>query len=175
MIIIFIDIKNYHHYYILGPKGKGFEFSKLKSGFTSLLQKISPLVTISLVLLKIAVTMYGIPLPLPGVVNFSKEDSLSYLSDTLSSFSIQYMLLKDVEESIKSGIAEDDITSKMGLTRQIQREAYDALLVFLSKPEYIPNKLGLIKCTTPSGITQWIKDDDKVIESFYKNDGNRKL
>ena len=36
------------------------------------------------------------------------------------------------------------------------------------------NKLGLVKCTSPSGITQWIKDDDKVIESFYNNDGKRK-
>ena len=35
------------------------------------------------------------------------------------------------------------------------------------------NKLGLVKCTSLSGITQWIKDDDKVIESFYNNDGSR--
>ena len=119
--------------------------------------------------------MYGIPLPLPGIVNFSKEDSIAYLSDTLNTVSPEYMLIKDIEESIQGGLANnDDITSKMGLTRQTQREAYDALLVFLAKPEYVPNKLGLVKCTSPSGITQWIKDDDKVIESFYNNDGKRK-
>ena len=107
-----------------------------------MLQKISPLVTVSLVLLKIAVTMYGIPLPLPGIVNFSKEDSIAYLSDTLNTISPEYMLIKDIEESIQSGLANnDDITSKMGLTRQTQREAYDALSVFLAKPEYVPNKV----------------------------------
>ena len=38
----------------------------------------------------------------------------------------------------------------------------------------LSNKLGLVKCTSASGITQWIKDDVKVIESFNKNDGKRK-
>ena len=86
--------------------------------------------------------MYGIPLPLPGIVNFSKEDSIAYLSDTLNTISPEYMLIKDIEESIQNGLANnDDITSKMGLTRQSQREAYDALSVFLAKPEYTPNKV----------------------------------
>ena len=86
--------------------------------------------------------MYGIPLPLPGIVNFSKEDSIAYLSDTLNTISPEYMLIKDIEESIHNGLTNnDDITSKMGLTRQTQREAYDALSVFLAKPEYVPNKV----------------------------------
>ena len=156
-----------------GPDGNGYEFTKLKPGMALFLEKVSPLVTLSLIVLKTAVTMYGIPLPLPNLVNFSKEDSLSYLSDTMKSLSDQYLpILSQVEESISRGLASnEDLTNQMHLNTQRHRDAHDALQSFFAS--YHPPKYGLRKCTSPSGITMWIKDDDKVIESFHKNDGKR--
>ena len=158
-----------------GPDGNGYEFTKLKPGMASFLEKVSPLVTLSLFVLKTAVTMYGIPLPLPNLVNFIKEDSLSYLSDTMKSLSDQYLpILSQVEESISRGLASnEDITKKMNLNTQCPRDAHDALQSFFSP--YHPPNYGLRKCTSPSGITMWIKDDDKVEESFHKNDGKRMI
>ena len=160
-----------------GPDGNGYEFSKLKPGMASFLEKVSPLVTLSLIVLKAAVTMYGIPLPLPNLVNFSKEDSLAYLSDTMKSLSDQYQclpILSQLEESINRGLSlNEDITNQMNLSTQRHRDAHDALQSFFSP--YHPPNYGLRKCISPSGITMWIKDDDKVEESFHKNDGKRMI
>ena len=160
-----------------GPDGSGYEFSKLKPGMASFLEKVSPLVTLSLIVLKTAVTMYGIPLPLPNLVNFSKEDSLAYLSDTMKSLSDQYQclpILSQLEESINRGLSlNEDITNQMNLSTQRHRDAHDALQSFFSS--YHPPNYGLRKCTSPSGITMWIKDDDNVEESFHKNDGKRMI
>jgi len=156
-----------------GPDGNGYEFNKLKPGVSSFLEKVSPLVTLSLMVLKAAVTMYGIPLPLPNLVNFTKEDSLAYLSDTMNSLSEQYLpIISQLDESISNGLdTNDDITNKMNITTQCHRDAHDALQEFFSS--YQPPKYGLRKCTSPSGITMWIKDDSKVEESFLRNDGKR--
>jgi len=117
--------------------------------------------------LKAAVTMYGIPLPLPNLVNFTKEDSLAYLIDIINSLSE-----RQLDESISNGLdTNDDITNKMNITTQCHRDAHDALQVFFSS--YQPPNYGLRKCTSPSGTTMWIKDDNKVVESFLRNDGKR--
>ena len=162
---------------ICGPNGDGFVFKKVKDGISSFLKKVSPIIKVSLVLLKVAVSLYGIPLPLPNLNNIGIDASNAYLNDSIHTFCNEYSdnvpnLLDELESSIMNGLKNsDDIMSKLIMNTQSQREAYEAIISFLD--DYKPLKLGLVKRTSQSGITQWIKDDVNVIKSFDSNDGRR--
>ena len=67
----------------------------------------------------------------------------------------------------------EDITGKLNLTSEAQREAYEAMVAFFARPENKPNKFGLVKVTSPGGVTAWVKDDAGVVGSFVKSDGKR--
>lgn len=104
-----------------GPEGDGFVFTKVKDGINSFLKKVSPLITISLTLLKIAVSMYGVPLPLPDLSNLGIEASNAYLNDAISTFSTEFSdnvstLLDDLDSSIKNNLDDsDDVIRKLQL------------------------------------------------------------
>ena len=144
-----------------GPDGNGYEFTKMKPGIASFLEKVSPLITLSLMILKVAVTMYGIPLPLPNLVNFTKDDTIAYLNDTMSSLGEQYqpIINQVVEQSISNGAGlgltddndNDDISKQISLSYQCHHDAYDALVSFFSS--YHPPNYGLRKCTSSTGVT----------------------
>ena len=167
-----------------GPDGNGYEFTKMKPGIASFLEKVSPLITLSLMILKVAVTMYGIPLPLPNVINFTKDDTIAYLNDTMSSLGQQYQPIISNGLGLGLGLTNnnndnndsndndnDDISNQMNISYQCHRDAYDALVSFFSS--YHPPNYGLRKCTSSTGVTMWIKDDDNVEETFQNNNGKR--
>ena len=102
-----------------GPEGDGFIFTKLKEGISSFLKKVSPLITVSLTLLKIAVSMYGIPLPLPDLSNLGIEASNAYLDDAINTFSTEFSdnassLLDDIDSTIQNNLNNsDDVMRKL--------------------------------------------------------------
>jgi hypothetical protein len=161
-----------------GPEGEGFEFKKLKDSISSFLKKVGPLIRISLIVLKVAVSMYGVPLPLPNLSHLGVDASKEYLNDAINTFCDESApnILDDIEKSIENGLQNsDDIMTKLNLSTECQREAYESILNFLEDQQYPkPWKLGLVMETSQSGITQWIKDDPNVIRSFHDNNGMRK-
>ena len=157
-----------------GPQGEGFVFSKFKDGIGLFLKKVSPLITVSLVLLKIAVTMYGIPLPLPNLSNLGIDASNAYLDDAINTCCTSPTLLADLSALENKLNSSDDVMRKLHISTQAHREAYEAMITFLENKDYKPLKLGLVKATSASGITQWIADNPNVIKSFHDNDGRRK-
>ena len=130
---------------------------------------MAPILMVGLTMLKIAVTLYGIPLPIPDLSSLSKGDITSMLNDTMLQLDVS-----GADKSIKAIASSEnpiDVIHQAMVTTEQQREAYESLLQFLNKAEYMPHKFGLVKETTKSGITKWIKDDQAVIKSFHDHDG----
>jgi hypothetical protein len=157
---------------LCGPDGEGFEFKQLKKYYADKFKKMAPVLMVGLIMLKIAASVYGIPIPLPDLKSLTAEETTKMLNDTISDLDVH-----DVDARIKALASSNnplDVVNQVSLTTEQQREGYEALLEFLDKPEYRPHKFGLIKVTCEkSGITKWIKDDPAVIESFKDNEGRR--
>jgi hypothetical protein len=154
-----------------GPKGEGFEFKQLKESYADTFKKMAPVLMVGLIMLKLAVTMYGIPIPLPDMASMTKADSTKMLNSMMKSLDVTDMDSKI--QAIASSANPLDVINQANITTNQQREAYTALLQFLDKPEYKPHKFGVVKVTSKSGITKWIKDDPAVITSFHECDGQR--
>ncbi len=153
-----------------GPNGEGFEFKQLKTKYASIFQKLAPVLMIGLVMLKIAVTVYGIPIPLPDLKDLSQEVATKLLNEIITDLDVH-----DVDTNIQE-IARSpnplQMIDQVAVTTEQQREAYESLMQFLDKQEYKPHKFGLVKVTCEkSGITKWIKNDPLVIKSFRDNEG----
>ena len=152
-----------------GPIGEGFEFKQLKTAYANAFKKMAPILMVGLTMLKIAVTLYGIPIPLPDLSSLSNGDIKSMLNDTMLQLDVN-----EADASIKAIASSEnplDVINQAMVTTEQQREAYQFLLQFLNKNEYMPHKFGLVKETTKSGITKWIKNDQAVIKSFHDHDG----
>ena len=154
-----------------GPKGEGFEFKQLKEAYANKFKKMAPILMVGLIMLKIAVSVYGIPIPLPDMASLTKADATTMLNSMMKNLDVY-----DTNTKIQA-IAKSknplDVINQATLTTEQQREAYESLIQFLDKPEYKPHKFGVVKVTSRSGITKWIKDDPTVIASFHECDGQR--
>ena len=62
-----------------GPVGEGFEFKHLKKAYADAFKKMAPVLMVDLTTLKIAVTLYGIPIPIPDLSSLSDGDITSML------------------------------------------------------------------------------------------------
>ena len=152
-----------------GPSGEGFEFKQLKKAYADAFKKMAPILMVGLTMLKIAATVYGIPIPIPDLSSLSNGDITSMLNDTILQLDVS-----GADKSIKAIASSKnplDVIDQAMVTTEQQREAYESLLHFLNKAEYMPHKFGLVKETTKSGITKWIKNDQAVITSFHDHDG----
>ncbi len=154
-----------------GPKGEGFEFKQLKEAYADKFKKMAPVLMVGLIILKIAVSVYGIPIPLPDMATLTKADATIMLNSMMKSLDVHDMDTKI--QAIAKSKNPLDVINQATITTEQQREAYESLVQFLDKPEYKPHKFGLVKVTSKSGITKWIKDDPAVIASFHECDGQR--
>ena len=129
---------------------------------------IAPVLMIGLVMLKIAVSVYGIPLPLPELKDLSTDAAIKVINDTIIDLDVDDTNTK-IQEIARSSDPRQ-IIGQYSITTEQQREAYESLQQFLDKDEYKPHKFGLVKVTCEkSGVTKWIKEDQ--IESFLSNEG----
>jgi len=156
-----------------GPDGKGFEFKQLKKYYADKFRQMAPVLKVGLIMLKIAVTMYGIPIPLPDLSGLSNLDLKGMLNDMILDLDVGEVPDESLQAIARSENPLEVIDQAMISTEQ-QREGYHSLLQFLDKDEYKPHKFGLVKATSKSGITKWIKDDVAVIKSFHDNDGRQR-
>jgi hypothetical protein len=153
-----------------GPKGEGFEFKHLKKYYADKFKKMAPVLMVGLIMLKVAVSVYGIPIPLPNLSSLSAADTTKMLNETIIDLDVH-----DVDAKIQAIARSIDplaVIDQVTFTTEQQREAYESLLQFLDKPEYRPHKFGLVKVTCEkNGITKWIKNEPAVISSFHDNEG----
>jgi hypothetical protein len=162
-----------------GPKGEGFPFKQTKEYFAAAIKKMAPVLTVGLLMVKVAATMYGIPLPLPNISQLSNgiDATNHFVNDALIALNedvgVSAGTIDALVNKIKDAKASSctDIMKELNMTTEQQRIAYEAMQTFFEKPEYKPAKYGLVKRTSRSGITKWIKDDPAVIQSFLDNDG----
>ena len=117
--------------------------------------------------------MYGIPKPLPDLSGLSNLDLKGMLNDMILDLDVGEVPDESLQAIARSENPLEVIDQAMISTEQ-QREGYHSLLQFLDKDEYKPHKFGLVKATSKSGITKWIKNDVAVIKSFHDNDGRQR-
>ena len=163
-----------------GPEGRGFHFKRLKSSYRSRLQKIAPIITFGLVVATIVVTIYGIPVPLPGVVDVHNTISKD---ETQSASVIKSMLIDLGKKDVINRIHElgkqdphlkDQINQIIGGLDQLsedQHKLWQDELKELSRNNSLfgldtdhPN-YGLVQVTNRSGLTKWI---NPVVKDEFK-------
>ena len=90
-----------------GPTGEGFEFKQLKKAYADAFKKMAPILMVGLTMLKIAVTLYGIPIPLPDLSSLSKGDITSMLNDMM----LLHLDVNEVDASIQAIASRTHLTS----------------------------------------------------------------
>jgi hypothetical protein len=166
--------------------GHAYEFKKYKKWVS----KVLPILQISLVMLKIAASVYGIPLPIP--TNFKEyltDNDLQSCFDVASTKMQDFIDKKVVEiNTVKDKINKNEklineinpiVTQTIG---NISEENFWSLRKLLCSIEnknenlissWEPKQTGLKKTVSKKdGSIAWIQNDAKVIQKFHEDGKN---
>jgi hypothetical protein len=172
------------------PSPSSYVISNLKGW----LVKLAPILHISLCVLKVALTAYGIPFPIPHLIGSALspfEASLRFLDDTASVLS-EYLEEKG-NEAVQDAIGDiDDSLSALAkanpsdtvirrYSRRLQEATHAAefhrLLFSLEKvngetyaQDWLPNQTGLIREVAKDGSSAWVSPEGK---EKFRREGQR--
>lgn len=169
------------------PSPSSYVISSLKGW----LVKLAPILHISLCVLKVALTAYGIPFPVPHLIGSALspfEASLHFLDETASVLS-DYLVEKgneavqdaidDIDESL-SALAQASPANNVirrhskRLQEATQAEEFHRLLFSLEKAngetyaqDWLPNQTGLIRSVSAKdGSSAWVSPEG--MEKFQR-------
>ena len=153
-----------------GAKKKGYKVSVTKEW----VKKASPYLHVGMMMLCISLASIGIPVGLSDIqLTNDKEEQSLYLE---SAFDI----LKSEGENLHKSIDElkDDKNKKHNVLSEMlkgekSREAYSFMKRFLEEEDPYMQYTGLVKCTSKSGKTAWVKDEEAVKISYQEMDGDK--
>jgi hypothetical protein len=158
-----------------GPQGKGFHFKRLKVFYRSKLKKMAPVFMTGLVMAKIVVSVWGIPIPLPGLsevqnalgngdnnsenlinnmmIDLGMRDSINKIDKLNEKDPELISKINDIIEEINA-LSEDQLDVWHNELSRIVRSSNSFCGPILDENDQ--RNYGLIKITNISGHTKWI-------------------
>jgi hypothetical protein len=156
-----------------GPEGRGYKFTVLREWVA----KAAPVLKACLIILKIAMTAAGLPLPIPGLTELLTSDALGASVDYVDS---ALTIFNDNVVEAPSADAEsiEGCLKKLQTDSEGSRAAYESIFSLLNGKECNDPTLkycGLtLEIASRSGISSWVKDDPAVRASFHQMQGQRR-
>ncbi len=158
-----------------GPEGRGFHFKRLKVFYRSKLKKMAPVFMTGLVMAKIVVSVWGIPIPLPGLgevqnalcrgnnnsanlinnmmIELGMRDSMNKIEKLNEKDPELSRKINDIIEEINA-LSEDQLDIWHNELNRIVRSSNSCCGPFLDENDQ--RNYGLVKITNRSGHTKWI-------------------
>jgi hypothetical protein len=152
-------------------------------------KKIVPILQVSIVLLKIAASVYGIPLPIPtNFIDYVSENNLQACFDSIET-EVPQKIFDKIDGELKNIVEKNKCFKEISemlkpAISSITKETFFKLqkVVYRSEVQdehgvppttWEPSKTGLCKTTSlKDGTVAWIKNDKNTIDLFHKEGKN---
>ena len=125
-----------------------------------------------MMVLSVSLASIGLWLPDMQLPN-NKEDQSLYLKSAFGILKSEGVnLYTSIEELKDDNNKKHNVMSEM-LKGEKSREAYSFMKRFLEEEDPYMQYTGLVKCTSKSGKTAWVKDEEAVKISYQEMDGDK--